>query len=323
MTRGPLFEGDYKPQFSGHEKFPLRYGWLKKVFDRVVETENQPDNRNACWGDEAIARFGVGKNMVASMRYWAKVTGIIKEPTGTNIVRSKELGRLLFGPDGLDPYMEHPATLWLIHWHLAAYPEKTTWFWAFSHYPVVTFDRDSLIGKLERLAQERFQDKAWPRIAGNTIKNDVACFIRTYVARQASGKIRHDDVLESPLTELGLIKSIGKQDGFRFVRGPKATLGNGVFVYALIDFWTRYFPNAATLSFEAVAHAPGGPGRVFQFDENDVADHLTALDNTTRGKLRWSETAGLKQVVCTIDIGKEAKLPYILNDYRERGKKAA
>ena len=296
---------------------------MKKVFDRVVETENQPDNRNACWDDEAIARFGVGKNMVASMRHWAKVSGIVEEPTGTNTVRSKELGHLLFGPDGLDPYMEHPATLWLIHWQLAAYPEKTTWFWSFSHYPATTFDRDILVGRLERLAQERFQDKAWPRIAGNTIKNDVACFIRTYVTRQASGKMRHDDVLESPLTELGLIKAIGKQDGFRFVRGPKSTLGDGVFVYALIDFWKRYFPNAATLSFEAVAHAPGGPGRVFLFDENDVADRLAALDNTTRGKLRWSETAGLKQVVRTIDIGEENPLSYVSSDYRERGKKAA
>jgi len=320
MVRGRLFEEGYKPQFSGHETFPLRYGWLKKVFDRVAETENEPNNRNICWDDGAIARFGVGKNMVASMRYWAKASRIIEESTDTNTVRPTELGRRLFGPDGLDPYMEHLATLWLIHWQLAAYPEKTSWFWAFSHYPAITFDRDSLIRKLERLVQE---NQSWPRISENTIKNDVACFIRTYVVRQASGKMRHDDALESPLTELGLIKAIGKQDGFRFVRGPKATLGNGVFIYALIDFWKRYFPNAATLSFEAVAHAPGGPGRVFLFDENDVADRLAALDEVTRGKLRWSETAGLKQVVRTIDIGKEAKLPYVLNDYRERGRRAA
>ena len=37
MTRGPLFEDDYKPVFSGHETFPLRYGWLKKAFDATTE----------------------------------------------------------------------------------------------------------------------------------------------------------------------------------------------------------------------------------------------------------------------------------------------
>ncbi len=312
MLRGSLHEANYKPQFSGHETFPLRYGWLKKVFDRVVETENEPDNRNVCWDDGAIARFGVGKNMVASMRHWAKASGIIEEPTGTKKVLPTELGRMLFGPDGLDPYMEHPATLWLMHWKLAAQPEKTTWFWAFSHYHAITFDRDSFVKKLARFVR----DQGWPCVAGKTIKNDFTCFIRTYVTRQAVGKAGHDDALESPLTELGLIKAIGKQDGFRLVRGPKTTLSDGVFVYALIDFWSHHFPDAATLSFEAVAHAPGGPGRVFLFGENDVADRLTALDNVTHGKLRWSETAGLKQVVRNLGINERVALSYVPTAYR-------
>ena len=43
MAREPLFHNDYSPQFSGHETFPLRYGWLKKGFDRVAETEEMPE----------------------------------------------------------------------------------------------------------------------------------------------------------------------------------------------------------------------------------------------------------------------------------------
>ncbi len=319
MPRGPLFQPDYDAQFSGHETFPLRYGWLKKVFDRVAETEEESANRIACWGDDAIARFGVGKNMVASMRHWAKAARIIEEPETTS-VRTTELGHLLFGPKGLDPWMEHPATLWLIHWQLAGRSEKTTWFWTFNHYPAITFERD----KLEKLLARFIRDRGWPAIAAKTLKNDVACFIRTYVARQPSGKTGHDDALESPLTELGLIKAIGKKDGFRFVRGPKSTLGDGVFAYALIDFWSRYAPNAATLSFEAVAHEPGGPGRVFLFDEDDVADRLTALDDATGGALRWSETAGLKQVVRNIAIKQDASLSWVPGDYGElAGKEAA
>lgn len=255
--------------------------------------------------------------MVGSMRHWAKTAGIIEEP-GTNSVRTTRLGRMLFGSEHLDPYMENPATLWLIHWQIAARPEKTTWFWAFSHYPAVTFEREGLAKRLERLVKER----NWSRASSATIKNDVACFIRTYVARQPSGKVGHDDALESPLTELGLIKAIGKKDGFRFVRGPKSTLGHGVFIYALMDFWLRY-SNAATLSFEAIAHEPGGPGRVFAFDENDVADRLAALDDVTGGALRWSETAGLKQVVRSIELSDEAKLTYLRMDYVGHAEKEA
>ncbi len=319
MSRGPLYQDIYTPQFSGHETFPLRYGWLKKVYDRVAETAHEEGNKSSCWDNDAIARFGVGKNMVGSMRHWAKTAGIIDEQIKTNSVRTTKLGDILFGDDALDRYMEHPATLWLIHWQFAALPEKTTWFWAFSHFPAVTFEREALAKKLERLAK----DRGWSRAAGTTIRSDVACFIRTYVARQPAGKAGHDDALESPLTELGLIKPIGKKDGFRFVHGPKSTLGGGVFVYALMDFWSRY-STAATLSFEAIAHAPGGPGRVFAFDENDVVDRLAALDEVTGGALRWSEAAGLKQVIRTIDIDDDAKLSYLPIDYGERtGREAA
>ena len=117
---------------------------------------------------------------------------------------------------------------------------------------------------------------------------------------------------------MGLIKAIGKNDGFRFVRGPKSTLGDGVFAYALTDFWSRFYSNAATLSFEAIAQAPGSPGRVFQFEENDVADRLAVLDDATGGALRWSETAGLKQVVRNIEISEETALSWLPDDYASR-----
>ena len=85
MLRGPLYRDDYPPQLSGHETFPIRYGWLKKAFDAVRDTEGQEDNRQVFTGPDAIARFGVGKNMVASMRHWATVTGIVADDPTTAI----------------------------------------------------------------------------------------------------------------------------------------------------------------------------------------------------------------------------------------------
>jgi len=310
MARGPLFQDDYRPQLSGHETFPLRYGWLKKSFDAIAALGDLGDSKPVFLGDDAIARFGVGKNMVASMRHWAVAADIIDESEGVSRIRPTALGQKLFGAAGCDPYMEHPTTLWLVHWKLAARPAKTTWFWAFNHYAAVTFERDHLVKGVARLAK----DRGWSRVAAATIRNDVACFVRTYVAQPSSNHAGNDDALESPLTELGLIKAIGKRDGFRLVRGPKATLGEGVFTYALIDFWSRY-SSAATLSFEAIAHEPGSPGRVFLLNENDVADRLAGIDQVTGGALRWSETAGLKQVVREADLNVEAALAYIDIDY--------
>ena len=127
MPYKPLLEANYRPSFSGHETFPLRYGWLKKAFDRVAETEHNPHNKYLCWADDAIAQFGVGKNMVASIRHWTTSCDIIEEPDKEDSVKTTTLGQKLFGNNGIkgiDPYMEHPATLWLIHWKLAAQPKK-------------------------------------------------------------------------------------------------------------------------------------------------------------------------------------------------------
>ena len=293
MLRGPLYGDDYRPQLSGHETFPLRYGWLKKAFDAVRETEGEDDNRYVFSGPDAIAHFGVGKNMVSSMRHWAAAADIIYDAPNSKRITTTDLGRRLFGYRGLDPYMEDPATAWLVHWNLCGRPAKTTWFWAFNHYPAISFEREGLVEAIDRLAK----DRRWLRAAHATIKSDVACFVRTYVALLPSGRSSQEDGLDSPLTELGLIKPIGRRDGFRFVRGSKPSLGAGVFCYAVTDFWNTRFSNANTLSFEALAHEPGSPGRVFLLDENDVVDMLATLEEATKGVYRWSETAGLKQLI--------------------------
>lgn len=318
MTRGALYQDGYRPQFSGHETFPLRYGWLKKAFDAIAQSNELAENKSIFLADNAIARFGVGKNMVASMRYWASAAGIIVDAPTPNRIDVTPLGRKIFGEDGIDSYMENPATLWLIHWQLCGRPDRTTWYWTFNHYAAPTFDREDLVKGLISIAG----DRDWTRASGATVKRDVECFVRTYAARLSSNKVSHEDALESPLTELGLIRPIRKKDGFRLVRGEKSSLGNGVFAYALIDFWLR-FSNANTLSFEALAHEPGSPGRVFLLDENDLADRLVSIDEFTNGAIRWSETAGLKQLIRQADFDKDEALDLIDIDYDVRSRRKA
>ena len=70
-------------RFSGHESFPCKSLWLKKGYDFVVGGGdfNSP---------EAVTGLGVGKNMVASIRYWLRVFGICDNEEVT------PLGRYLF-----------------------------------------------------------------------------------------------------------------------------------------------------------------------------------------------------------------------------------
>ena len=325
MARGPLFQENYKPQFTGHETFPMRYGWLKKAYDHVAKFRNHSENRVLVWGDEAIAQLGVGKNMVSSIRYWAKTIGVVEESAkASHDVKTTEFGKKIFGKKGFDPFMEHPTTLWLIHWKLASNIGLTTWFWAFGYYPSLVFDRIDMQSKLERLSA----DRKWKRVSAVTLKNDVSVFIRTYTSKFLWGGGRTpsatlENNLECPLTELGLIKPIGKKDGFRFLKGEKSSLGMGVFTAALLDYWRRHSPSSATLSFETVAHQPGCCGKLFLLHDNDVVDRLARLESFTDGALRWSETAGLKQVIRTEKAEHLDTLSLISSDYSYRRLKEA
>ena len=317
MSRGPLYSESFSPRMSGHETFPLRYGWLKKAFDAVYDAEDEgTDNRAVFSGPDAIARLGVGKNMVSSMRHWATATRIIEDKTDAKGIATTPLGNRIFGPSGVDRYMENIATSWLVHWQLSGWGERsTTWLWAFNYYSGIDFERESLVRSIGKFAEER----QWQRIADSTIKRDIACLIRTYVPHGLLSRANHEDRLESPLTELGLIKSLGARDNFRFVRGPKASLGVGVLGYAITDFWRRSFHSSSTLSFEALAHEPGSPGQVFLLEENDMVEMLARMEDATDGDYIWSETSGLKQLVRRNEISVDRQIDLIEMDYLSSG----
>lgn len=288
MLRGPLAAAHFRGHFSGHETFPLRHLWLRKAYDEVVK-RGRAAPRGLFSDPEAIIVFGVGKNMATSIRHWALACEIIFE--GNEVYQPTRLGDYLFDErDGRDPFMEYPATAWLIQWMIAGRPERTTtWFYAFNHFNAQTFDRAALAKPIGELCAER----KWPRTSSATIKRDVECFIRSYVPRSDSKF--SDDAVEPVLAELGLIR-LGGGKSFEFRRGPKPSLPDGVFLFALDDFWGRHAPDQKTLSVENLSFEPGSPGRVFKLDEHSLVERLSRVEESSEGRFLWSDTAGVRSV---------------------------
>jgi hypothetical protein len=292
MGRGPLFDAGFRPQFSGHETFPIRYGWLKKTYDAVAQRSSDPQNKDIFLADEAIGKFGVGKNMVSSMRYWAIATRTIEDESNGKFkgpYRATPFGRALFSDDGWDPFLEEPASLWWLHWQLAANPRPTTTiYFVFNHFHASSFYREQLSSEIRKYCEAI----GYTDLADFTIKRDTDCFIRTYVSR---GDESEEDALESLMSELGLLQPIGKRDGFLISRGPKPSLPNEVFFYGLVQFALSR-PTATSFNVETLANEPGSPGRVFLLDEDSLLDRLAAIEDISRGQVTWSETAGLRQI---------------------------
>ena len=280
-----LKSDDYRPTFSGHETFPLRYGWLQKAY-RAASKASSPKTAVHVFRDpDSIARFGVGRNMVGAIRYWATAAGVIEECDDG--ITTAWLGEMLFGKDGLDPYLEEDASLWLLHWHIAARPRLTSAYWIFNEYRGGSFVRKDLEESLLRLAQEY----GWSRVATTTVDRDLQCLLRTYIGARGSSEAG-----DSILAELGLIQPMDKARS-RLSRGLKPGLPDSVFLYCINEFWDVFAPDQTTMSFENIAYAAGSPGRVFLLDENDIVERLERLESCSSGTLVWSETAGLRQII--------------------------
>ncbi len=286
--------------FSGHETFPFRYPWLKKGFDAVDA------DGDAFLRDDAIAVLGVGKNMVRSIRHWCLAAGIVQETTGEDTTRSGRLeptafGRRIFATnDGLDPYLEDSATLWLIHWQIASNQSRAnTWYWTFSHFNEPDFSLDALSAAIYRWAQTLPGKK----IAPSSIHRDAECFLLTYVgSRQPKGTLVEDS-LDCPLVELGLIKASPDRRTFRFRRGPQEDLPDGILLYAIRHYWQVFNPHAETLSVADLSRQPGSPGRLFKIDESSLVSRLEQVEAMTDGALSYRETAGIRQLYRRRNIG--------------------
>jgi len=300
MRRGSV-KFDSRGQFAGHETFPLRLLWLKKAYDAVG---NGADARTFQEQD-AIARFGVGRNMAASIRYWALATGYFAERD--KVIAPTPLGAAILADEGLDPYLEQAGTVWLAHWHVASTPEMTTTaYYAFNLLSAIEFDPATLLDELFALVE----DNGW-RATRGTLKRDIEVFLRSYVRR---GDTLNEDAAEPLLAELAIIREARLGGWYEFVRGPKPSLHDAVFAFALGDYWERS-GGATTLTAEQICYGPGSPGRVFKLDEDSVITRLMRLDDLTGGAWQWVDTAGLRQVQRTAVFDPMTTLPLAYGRY--------
>lgn len=282
--REPVGEG-LRFGFSGHQTFPFRYGWLKKALDAV---DGDPGFFRR---DDALVVLGVGKNMVDSIRHWGLATQMLEDFDRGRVLEPTGWGRELF-LDGADPYLEDPASLWLIHWLLVTNPMKAgTWYLAFNHFQYPEFRKETLANFIVGFA-ERHELRANPR----TIERDVDCFVRTYTPSRSGDRQVLEDSFNCPLVELGALHVLPDGVTYQFVIGPKPTLPAEIVGVVLLHFFALTGAHRQTLSLQDCLYQPRSPGQVFKLDEGALMDYLEELHELTGGALTVDETAGLKQL---------------------------
>ena len=278
------------PSFSGHQSFPFRYTWLKKGVDAVTKDQTIFSSENAS------VTLGVGKNMVASIRHWCRVARLIKvdgNQQGRYVPTT--FGEVIFDDrNGFDPYLDDPATLWLIHWQIATnINHATAWYWTFNIQKKNQFARDEFTMELYDWA--KLQKESLRTVSNNTLQRDVNVFIRTYCHSRNTTDVVEES-FDCPLVELNLISELPDSNAYEIQRGEKVTLPIEVFTATLIAFWVNRFNERDSLTFSDILTAPLSPGRIYRLDEDTLTLYLEQLEGLTKRALQYDETAGLKQV---------------------------
>lgn len=299
------------PVFARHESFHPRFGWLKKGFDKGLE------NPDVFLCEAAPTTLGVGKNMVRAIKYWCIAFKVLEEITeqghGRRVVPTM-FGRKLLGDAGWDPYLEDPASLWLLHWHLLKPPcYATAWYYIFNIFNKNTFVADEIkVGLVE------FKDSYFPnnRIFESSLMKDVTCILRMFCENN-DNKIVDEDSIDSPFTELGLIRNYGDSRHYIFNTGAKPNLPPHIIVSACLDYVCTIQESAKTISISRLTYEVGSPGLCFRLSESALADAVERVA-LRYDEISLSDTAGSIQM--SFDGDPKVLSEKLLEDYYRRGK---
>lgn len=266
-------------KFKGHETFSIRKGWLNKGMKQIVADPAAFVSKDK----NPMDVFGIGANMVKSLRYWLPVVGLTQSPKGRGIQHLTDLGEIIYS---CDPYIEEKGTLWLLHYNLAKQADlATSWYFFFNHFQLSEFGKDDFAAELMKYAKMNDCD---PPI--RSLIDDFNCLISTYMPRHktVSSKDDPESNMECPLSELGLIDYQNKKERTYKKAIPAIhTIDPLIAVAVIVDN-----ANGRTeIPLTEIQNKEGNLGRVFNLDTITL---LTVLNTAEQaGYVKIVRTAGL------------------------------
>lgn len=282
--------------FGRHASFQLRYSWLTKGYDAI---KSHPAGKDIFSSEEATVELGVGKNMVASIRYWLQAAGITDAKDEIS-----DFGESLFSKKGYDKYLEDDATLWLIHWQLATNQRlASSIHWLFNQFHKTNFTTEEALNHLKGFLRDnniKFSD--------STLKTDLQVTLRMYSPHKSSDTLV-EDMLESPLSLLWLINY---SDGrYHFKPAKRETLPPAIVGYAVTQHFSQ--SNNKPISIRDLMYGSDKPlGAIFRLTEESLIAKLEQLIALYPKDYELREDAGVHQLY---KIGKLTPPDYLKRYY--------
>ena len=265
--------------FSGHESFPCKSLWLKKGYDFVANGVHFNDS-------DAVVRLGVGKNMVASIKYWMKVFGMTD-----NQGRLSDLSNYLLDTKvGKDPFIEDIGTLWILHFNIVCNLEATLYNWLFIGLQKERryFDKDNVVSYVKRRLTEAGKQNLFNQ---NTVKKDISVLLQSYVLPR---KPKAFDDYTALLIDLDLIRTDSDGKYYMFNQEGKRQTPWQVFLYAIIKAKGK----DNSVDYDILQEV----GLVFCMSDMEVIEMCREIETRLPNDIRYSDTAGIRQLQFVNDL---------------------
>lgn len=258
--------------FSGHESFYCKSLWLKKGYDYLKEGHSFLD-------EDAVVRLGVGKNMVASIRFWLKAFGLTANDQPT------ALADLLFAKEsGCDCFIEDVNTLWLLHYSLVHAKVASLYNLLFTDYQreKKEFDKTSLDTYIKRKCNVPEQKNVYN---ANTVNKDMGVLLKNYIA--PDNMLAMED-FSALLINLNLLRRVDKET-FAFNESSSSTLDSNIILYAILDSKGE---NDATMSFDAIQEL----ALTFCMSVPAFTNIVREIDKTHSDLFHYTENSGIRNI---------------------------
>ncbi len=258
-----------------HESFSLVRPALASVLE--VADSSESEGTSTSLADLLKERTALGANYIKSMPQYARGSGLFAKAS-----RSK-MTLTTFGKQARlhDPHLNHPATQWLMHYHLSSLNGPGPSFWNHLITRVLRvgdgLERSEVAREIARIAEE----ETGKPLADRTAQSTATVFLKTYTKSDGFGP-------------LGVLRPIGG-DGSMSYRVQEPTLPPAWTVaYALADYWEGTRGQQATVNLTELT-APGGLASVFLTGPAQLERLLEGLRE--QGVLDLYRTAPPYQVV--------------------------
>ena len=281
--------------FSGHESFQCKSLWLKKGYDYLL-------GGNSFTDIDAVAKLGVGKNMVSAIRFWLRAFGLTKAD------ELQPVARYIFDSgNGRDPFAEDLNTLWLLHFLLISSKVASIYNLLFVEYQreKKEFSRSELQSFIKRKCSIPEQKNVYNE---NTVRKDIGVLLKNYVAPK---DLKAIEDFSSLLIVLGLIIDTGKQSTdkeqiYTFKISDSSEIASEIVLFALIQMKGTDH----TVSFDVLQQL----SLIFGMSMTTLIDVIRTLELSFPNTLVFTDNSGIKNVQFLRDIdGKEA-----LNHYYDQ-----